>query len=239
MPSCPAPVYGQVDSGGSKSSGSHGSLPAAAHPIGTPRRVYLMADARIPETSTGRPALTARLATDLRAQRPEVIAELLDAFGRELAGVAFLIVRNHADAEEIVMDTLITAWWRANDLRDDGALRTWLLRIATRHALSRRRRRQHVTTALHLAVPLPAAPTDEPSVDRLLIAEALSDLPPKMRAAIALHHCAGLSVPEVAGVLGTSQNTIKSNLRDAMARLRAAFDVPGKGATNPGRRNDA
>ncbi len=197
-----------------------------------------MAAARIPETSTGRPALTARLATDLRAQRPEVIAELLDAFGRELAGVAFLIVRNHADAEEIVMDTLITAWWRANDLRDDGALRTWLLRIATRHALSRRRRRQHVTTPLHLATPLPAPPMDEPSVDRLLIAEALTDLPPKMRAAVALHHYAGLSVPQVARTMGASQNTIKSNLRDAMARLRVAFDVPADGARSPESRND-
>jgi len=184
-------------------------------------------------------ALTAQLAADLRAQRPDVIGELLDVFGRELGGVAFLIVRNHADAEEIVMDTLITAWRRSGTLRDDGALRTWLLRIATRHALSRRRRPRHVTTALELAMPLPAAPIDEPSADRLLIAEALADLPPKMRAAVALHHYAGLSVPQVATAMGTSQNTIKSNLRDGMARLRAAFDVPVDEAVRLWRRHDA
>lgn len=137
------------------------------------------------------------------------------------------------------MDTLITAWRRANDLRDDGALRTWLLRIATRQALSRRRRPRHATTGLELAVPLPATPMDEPSADRLVIAEALADLPPKMRAAVALHHYAGLSVPQVASAMGTSQNTIKSNLRDGMARLRAAFDVPVDDAPRSWRREDA
>lgn len=137
------------------------------------------------------------------------------------------------------MDTLITAWRRAGDLRDDGALRTWLLRIATRHALSRRRRPRHTSTSLELAVPVSAASIDEPSADRLVIAEALADLPPKMRAAVALHHYAGLSVPQVADAMGTSQNTTKSNLRDGMARLRVAFDVPVDDARRSSRRADA
>ena len=163
---------------------------------------------------------------------------MLDAYGRELTGVAFLIVRNHADAEEVVMDTLVTAWRRAADLRDDGALRTWLLRIATRHALSRRRRPRHTTTSLELAA-LAAAPRDEPSTDRVLIAEALAHLPPKMRAAAALHHYAGCTVPQVAEIMGTSPNTIKSNLRDGMSRLRAALGVPDASTGPSWRRGDA
>ena len=170
-------------------------------------------------------SLTASLARDLRGKRPEAIGQLLDAFGRELMGVAFLIVRDRGDAEEIVMDTLITAWRRAGDLRDDDALHAWLLRIATRHALSRRRRRRHATTPLELAKPLAAASSGEPSSDRLFMAEALEALPPRMRAAIALHHYVGLSVPQVAAAMDCSQNTVKSNLRDGMARLRAAFGV--------------
>jgi len=39
--------------------------------------------------------------------------------------------------------------------------------------------------------------------------------------------------------MGTSQNTIKSNLRDGMARLRAAFDVPVDEAVRSWRRHDA
>lgn len=118
-------------------------------------------------------------------------------------------------------------------------MRTWLLRIATRHALSRRRRPRHATTPLELATPLATAPLDEPSADRLLIAEALADLPPKMRAAVGLHHYAGFTVRQVAELMRTSPNTIKSNLRDGMARLRAALDVGDASAEPSWRRGDA
>ncbi len=171
-------------------------------------------------------ALPAQLAADLRAQRPEVIGDLLSQFGRELLGVAFLIVRNHADAEEVVMDTLLTAWRRAVDLRDDAALRTWLLRIATRHALSRRRRRQYPTVTMDAAASIVASRSDQPSPDRLIVAEALRELPPKMRASVALHHYAGLTISEVADAMGVSHNTVKSNLRDGMARLREQLNQP-------------
>ena len=88
-------------------------------------------------------------------------------------------------------------------------------------------------------MPLAAASRDEPSADRVLVAEALVDLAPKMRAAVALHHYAGFTVPQVAEIMGTSQNTIKSNLTDGMARLRAALDVLDASAAPSWRRGDA
>lgn len=89
-------------------------------------------------------SLHPQLAADLRARRPGVVADLLAEHGAAIGGVPYLIVRDAADAEEIVMDTIETAWRQADKLREDAALRTWLLRIATRHALTRRRR--HRTT---------------------------------------------------------------------------------------------
>lgn len=127
------------------------------------------------------------------------------------------------------MDTLVTAWRRADALRDDGALRTWLLRIATRHALSRRRR-QRPAQRVGSSLPLRARETDEPSLDRLIVAEAMADLPPQMRAAIALRYFAGLSVPEIADAMGKSANTVKSHLRAGLDRLRIALDAHDSGS---------
>ncbi len=169
--------------------------------------------------------LPPQLAAELRARRPGVVADLLAEYGAAIGGVAYLIVRDAADAEEIVMDTIETAWRQADKLREDAALRTWLLRIATRHALSRRRRR-NVTQPLDLARSVPGPLGNEPSLDRLVLAEALDTLPERMRAAVALHHYAGLTVPETAQAMGTSENTIKTQLRDGMARLRLALDAP-------------
>jgi RNA polymerase sigma factor (sigma-70 family) len=171
-------------------------------------------------------ALTTHLAAELRARRAGVLDDLLTAYGREIQGVAYLITRDHADAEEVLMDTLVSAWRKADGLRDDRALRTWLLRIATRHALSRRRSLRR-TQRLEVDLPLPARKTDEPSLDRLIVAEAMADLAPQMRAAVALRYFAGLSVPEVAKALGKSVNTVKSHLRVGLERLRTALDVPG------------
>lgn len=177
--------------------------------------------------SHGRTTLHARLAADLRARRPEAIEELLEAFGREIQGVAYLIVRNHADAEEIVMDTLVTAWGKGQTLRDDTALRSWLLTIASRHALSRRRRSRQWQPLID-AEQLPAPSAHTPSADRVAVAQALDALPAQVRAAIALHHVAGLTVAETAAALDKSQNTIKSQVRDGLARLRATLDVPAR-----------
>lgn len=168
-----------------------------------------------------RTSVSAQQAADLRAKRPEVFDDLLGEFGGAIQGVAYLILRNHADAEEVVVDTMVTAWQKAGTLRDDDALRTWLLRIATRHALSRRRRRRPQEQLAPEHHELVTAPGADP--DRLALSAAVARLPPKMRAAIALHHYAGLTVVETASVLGKSENTIKTHLREGLARLREAL----------------
>ena len=123
------------------------------------------------------------------------------------------------------MDTFVSAWQHAGSLRDDRALRTWLLRIATRHALTRRRR-QRPTQPLGGVEPLRARSADQPSLDRMIVAEAMNALPPQMRAAIALRHFVGLSVPEVAYAMGKSVNTVKTHLREGLQRLRVALQEP-------------
>ena len=48
----------------------------------------------------------------LRRRRPETLADLLRAYGRELQAVAYLILRDRADAEDVVIETLLTAFER-------------------------------------------------------------------------------------------------------------------------------
>ena len=80
----------------------------------------------------------------LRSRRPETLAELLDAHGREIQAVAWLILRDRLLAEDVTIETLLTAFEKAGQIRDDAALRPWLLRVATNRALSMRRRSARV-----------------------------------------------------------------------------------------------
>ncbi len=76
----------------------------------------------------------------LKARNTEALEELLRRHGSEIKAVAFLIVRSEGDADEVVSDTMLTAWRKIGQLRDARTLRPWLLQIASRLALRRRRR---------------------------------------------------------------------------------------------------
>ena len=80
----------------------------------------------------------------LRRRRPEALGDLLGTYGRELQAVAYLITRDRADAEDVVVETLLTAFDKAGSIRDERALRAWLLRVATNHALQLRRSQARV-----------------------------------------------------------------------------------------------
>jgi RNA polymerase sigma-70 factor (ECF subfamily) len=158
----------------------------------------------------------------LRRGEPQVLAELLSQYGREIQGVAYLILRNRADAEDVLMDTLLTALDRGSSLRDPAAMRQWLLKIATNQALSRQRRFRSVKwLQLSPETPGPAMDTTE----HVALIQGLATLPVRSRAAVVLHYYADLPVAEVAAVMGTSRNTVKSQLRTGLARLRELLDT--------------
>ncbi len=132
--------------------------------------------------------------------------------------MAYLILRNERDAEETLSDTLMTAWNKIGSLHHADRLRPWLLTIATRLALRRRRGFRPRVVSLDVAPDLPDR--EHSPIDRLALQQAINGLPPRMRAVLALHDVADLPLAEVAVALGRSENTIKSQLREARARIR-------------------
>jgi RNA polymerase sigma-70 factor (ECF subfamily) len=162
----------------------------------------------------------------LRRGSVDVLDVLLDEYGRELQRVAFLILHDAAAAEDVVADTLLTALERGASLRDPGALRPWLLRIAANHALQQRRRDIRIVQ-LDLQPESPDLRHRTDADDRAALWQGVAGLPPRTRAAIALHYYADLSVIDVATALGVSANTVKSQLQSGLQQLRTALvDAP-------------
>ncbi|MDQ3937531.1 MAG: sigma-70 family RNA polymerase sigma factor [Chloroflexota bacterium] len=132
------------------------------------------------------------------------------------------MLRNRADAEDVLMDTLLAALDRGTSLRDASAMRQWLLKIATNQALSRQRRFRRVKW-IQLAPEYPGPAMD--TTEHVALMQGLATLPVRSRAAVVLHYYADLPVAEVAAVMGTSQNTVKSQLRTGLVRLRELLDA--------------
>jgi len=156
----------------------------------------------------------------LRGRRPEVLADLMDRHGLEIQNVAYLILRDWAMAEDVLADTLMVALDRGDTLRDEAALRRWLLRIAVNRAIDARRSSSRVVQ-LHLVPDREARRTFDD--DRIALLGAVERLAPRMRAALVLRYYADLPVRDVAEALGTSENTIKTQLREALAQLRVTL----------------
>jgi RNA polymerase sigma factor (sigma-70 family) len=166
----------------------------------------------------------------LRRRRPEALEDLLAAYGREIHAAAYMITRDRQDAEDVVIETLLTAYEKAGSIRDDAALRAWLYRVATNHALGMRRRSGRIVRLQ--VVPDRIAPGDvgRETTDRTVLLDGVAALPPRTRAALVLRYYADLSVRDVAAALGTSENTVKTQLRDALAALRRTLGEAPAGA---------
>ena len=152
------------------------------------------------------------------ADAPPEIDELLAAHGAVLLGAARLICLDEHEAQDVVQTTFEIALRRGHTLRDPSALRAWLLAIEAREAV---RRARLLRGFIPLRPQLHDVPVAGPSHDeRLALRESLRLLPRGARAAIVLHYLVGYSVRETAQAMGVSENTIKTQLRRGLARLR-------------------
>jgi len=156
---------------------------------------------------------------ELRREFEEQLAD-----GASLAfRVAMGVLRNHADAEEVAQDALLRAYRGFHRLRERGAFRGWLCRIAWRLALDKQRgarRREKREVAAH-------QPPLEPTVEEVAatneferhVAAALDELPEKLRQALVMAAIQGYSTKEVADLLGLPEGTVKSRVHLARKQM--------------------
>lgn len=152
--------------------------------------------------------------------RPFDAIALGAAFEREapiLLAAARAITLDDAEAQDLVQVTFELALRNVAALRDPRSLRPWLLTIQAREAFRVRRRLRRLVRIDVASAPVTVLGT---SAESVAIREALGKLSARVRAAVVLHHMAGLSVAEVAAAMGTSENTVKSQLKIGLARLR-------------------
>jgi len=141
---------------------------------------------------------------------------------------ATMIVGDRDIAEDVVQDALIQAWHHLADLRKAGALRPWLMRIVVNQCISFKRRLARTTTFMRQALSdhetdliAQAADDHKGRMERDWdLAQAIESLPIKQRVVVVLHYYNGMTLPEMAQTLDTSENTLKKRIQAALNNLR-------------------
>ena len=149
------------------------------------------------------------------------------------------LVRTDADADDLLQDTLLSAYRRWDSFRGDSAACTWLHTIAVRKAARHGRsaaRRRSVTEAYARAVPFmhprlahadmdpdSRAARELRSEARARIEGAVDEVPQPYRTALVLKEIAGMSLSDVASVLGVREATVKTRVHRGRIFLREAL----------------
>ena len=139
--------------------------------------------------------------------------------------VAYSVLRQREDAEDVAQEAFARAYRRFRQLRDRTRFRAWLTRMTWRLALDRQRGEQRRVTrdAAYAEARRPPLLVPPGPVERLRAQElwhAIDALPPKLRIVVVLASIERYGMDEVAALLGIPAGTVKSRLFEARRRLK-------------------
>jgi RNA polymerase sigma-70 factor (ECF subfamily) len=174
-----------------------------------------------------------------RARDEAAVRAITTRYNRRLFRIARSILRNDAEAEDVVQETYVRAFTGLDMFRGDAAFGTWITRIAMNEALGRLRRlrptvewetygaNRNQAEIIHFpasAVSNDPEKTMAQSEVRAVLEQAIDELPDAFRAVFVARIVEGMSVEETADLFGLQPATVKTRLHRARLLLREELD---------------
>lgn len=172
----------------------------------------------------------------------EAFNELVRLHSGKAYQIAFGLLGNKPDAEEVVQDAFVKVYRNLNKFRGDSSFTTWLYRIVTN--LSRNKYHWHRRRGANVNVSMSSnyRSDDEVQLDMEIpdqslepskalenretgmnLTNAIKKLPEKLREVIILRHIEDMSYSDMANLLKCELGTIKSRLARAREALKLEF----------------
>ncbi len=169
------------------------------------------------------------------------VRALVQRHNRRLYRIARAVVRDDAEAEDVVQETYLRAFTNLGSYRGEAAFSTWLTRITLNEALGRLRRRHPsvdigtiasegepyganlIMFPLSRSSPTPEAETARRQV-RDILEQAVDQLPERFRIVFVLREIEQMSTEDAAVSLAIKPETVKTRLHRARRMIRAALN---------------
>ena len=134
------------------------------------------------------------------------------------------------DVDDLVQDVFLRAYESYAALRPNSNYRAWLYKIATHCAYTQLRRTKHRRD--RACRPNTSAVELETGSETLLsrknmkqkVRALVDNLPVKQKACVTMRYLQDLDYPEIAEILGGSQESVRANVSQAVRRLRLALE---------------
>ena len=187
--------------------------------------------------------LSDRAAVDeVLSGKRESFRVLVDRHGRKVFGLAYRMMGNEHDADEVVQETFLRCYKRLDSFEARSTFSTWLYRIAANCALDllakRKQEKMHVVESDAKDVEMnPEEHTldyasPQPGPERMLlsselrqrVADAMKRLTAVERTAFVLRHFEGRSIAEIGSVLKVRDEAVKNTIFRAVKKMRTELE---------------
>jgi RNA polymerase sigma-70 factor, ECF subfamily len=190
-------------------------------------------------TSMGKMILAETLASSHQTDSVD-FNTLVYAHARFLVNIAYAVLRNSEDAEDVAQEAFLKAF-RAGGLEKVENMRAWLGRIAWRLALNRLRQRTGIEKKICPGDLLKTLPSREKGAEELLIRKEremlleklLQALPHDLRDACVLLTVEGMTSGTVSKILGISESTVRDRHSRARKMMKEKLAVLMEGSYEP------
>ena len=146
------------------------------------------------------------------------VQRALADYGKSILHLAYSYLRNRADAEDVLQDTMVQLLRKAPEFESDEHEKAWLLRVAANLCKNRLR------TPWRRYEQLPEDyPADGKSEESLALLQAVGSLPVKYREVVHLFYYEDASTAQIAAYLGAGESAVRKRLSRARAMLRKQF----------------
>jgi RNA polymerase sigma-70 factor (ECF subfamily) len=165
----------------------------------------------------------------------EAFRELVERHSQSVFRLAFRMMGNEQDAEDVVQESFLRAYRQLGRFESRANFGTWLYRITANCAVDLMRARQARHDQVRpesLEEGAAMTASDRPGPERLAesaeihgrVADALGSLSPLERAAFTLRHYEGRTIDEISRTLGLGTSAAKHSVFRAVRKLRAALE---------------
>ena len=161
----------------------------------------------------------------IAVNRDDEFASRVAQSERRVFQIAYGVLGNAAEAEDVAQEAFLRAFRRLARLREPDKFRAWVCRITFHLALNQRRRRLRQLArdaAWHSSNPISRPDGADHANDRIFLdhlRQEIERLPEKMRAVLLLSAVEGMEASEVAALLEIPAGTVRSRLHLARKRL--------------------
>jgi RNA polymerase sigma factor (sigma-70 family) len=161
-----------------------------------------------------------RYVREARLGNKEAFTELIHRFKGNVYRHAYGMLGERTEAEDVVQEAFIKAYYSLSRLEADYAFATWIMRIVSNLCLDRLKKHTKSQTVSNERMAELATEHHENTHLRMTLEEAMQQLSPDHRQVILLHDVQGYRYEEMADLLAIPLGTIKSRLNAARLALR-------------------